>query len=242
MFGTQKAQAKNFAWWVAPLSLGTPLSERKLRRNLFFHVFLPAYEWDLWRAAPKLNPGTHWHWQRWRSEPCWFTLETGSHCCWERNACCSETLIYVMLIPPSTPRLESSEIQAQCTKWLFQNFDSPWVPWTLAVEALGLNEWEGYAARIFSYKNLEFFFPSWYNRSFHPVTLSHLDFLEIIVVVCLLASLVQPSRADCRMSLPTLCSVATCWEVEICHAGCVYITENQQRLQVRATHHTHAGC
>lgn len=102
MFGTQKAQAKNFAWWVAPLSLGTPLSERKLRRNLVFHVFLPAYE--TCGGLPKAESRHfHWHWQRWRSELMihlgdWIPLLLGKECL------VAQTLIYVMLIPPlNTP-------------------------------------------------------------------------------------------------------------------------------------------
>ena len=93
---------------------------------------------------------------------------------------------------------------------------------------------------------LEFFLQTWnffslmIQQVIPSCDASHLDFLEI-VVVCLLASLVQPSRADCRMSLPNLCSVAICWEVEICHAGGVYIIEISKGCK-SGLPTTQAGC
>lgn len=139
MFGTQKAQAKNFAWWVAPLSLGTPLGERKLRRNLlmFSSLLMRPVE-----GCPKLNQALPltlakmevWqaHDSPWRLDPT--AAGKGMLSCPDVNICWSGG-------PTSQHRLESSEIQAQCTKWLFKTLILL-SPMDIGSRGFRLNEWE----------------------------------------------------------------------------------------------------
>lgn len=166
MFGKEKAQAKNFLWWVAAPSLGALLSKRKLRRNLVFHVFLPACE--TCGGLPKAeSKHLFWHWQRCRSELMHHLGNWISLLLRKERLVAQSIKIGKVNSTTQCSCLESLEMQAGWTID-FSKFGFSLGPMDIETGNFRVQLLRGCAARIFL-TNLDVF-SSWGKKSFHPPT------------------------------------------------------------------------
>lgn len=152
--------------------------QKEIEEEFGFSCFPPCL-WDLWRAAQswiQALPLTLAKMEVWAHASPWKLDPTAAG---KGMLGCPDVNIRDVDSTSQHPAWSHQRYRQDAPSDFFKT-DSPWAPWTLVIEALGLNEWKGYAARIFL-TNLGVFFLM-IQRVIPSCDASHLGFSEIVVV------------------------------------------------------------